>query len=318
MEVKSPLRIALIAGGVSAEREVSLKGARQIRAALKRLGYEVQEFDPQTDLARLVKEAYRLDCALLVLHGPFGEDGRMQGFLDMIGLPYQGSGVLGSAIAMDKHLAKTIYTANGIPTPGWRLLTRPVEEGDLQAIIESLGLPLMVKPKTQGSSIGMGIAWDVDGLKALVESAFEWDDELIVEEFIQGRELSVGVLEDFGDWTLPPIEIIPGDQYEFFDYEAKYSPGATQEVCPAPVDPDIEARARDLAKRAHSALGLSDYSRTDMLLTEDGSLLVIETNTIPGMTETSLLPQEAAVAGLGFDSLIDHLVKLAMKKRRAF
>ncbi len=318
MEVKSPLRIALIAGGVSAEREVSLKGARQIRAALKRLGYDVLEFDPQTDLARLVKEAYRLDCALLVLHGPFGEDGRMQGFLDMIGLPYQGSGVLGSAIAMDKHLAKTIYTANGIPTPGWRLLTRPVEEGDLQAIIESLGLPLMVKPKTQGSSIGMGIARDVDGLKALVESAFEWDDELIVEEFIQGRELSVGVLEDFGDWTLPPIEIIPGDQYEFFDYEAKYSPGATKEVCPAPVDPDIEARARDLAKRAHSALGLSDYSRTDMLLTEDGSLLVIETNTIPGMTETSLLPQEAAVAGLGFDSLIDHLVKLAMKKRRAF
>ena len=316
MEMKRPIRIALIAGGMSAEREVSLKGAVQIKGALLRLGYEVKEYDPQTDLNRLLKEANDFDCAFLSLHGPFGEDGRMQGFLDMIGLPYQGSGVLGSALAMDKHLAKTIYTANGIPTPKWRLVSSPVDEEELKMLIDSLGLPLMVKPRTQGSSIGMGIARDAGSLKALVKEAFKWDNDLLVEEFIEGREISVGVIEDFGEWSLPPIEIIPEEKYDFFNYEAKYSPGATKEVCPAPLPEHIKAKAKNLAKEAHRVLELAHYSRTDMLLTDKEELYVIETNTIPGMTETSLLPQEAAVAGLNFDALIDHLVRLALRERR--
>ncbi len=317
MEEKNSLNVALLAGGKSSEREVSLKGAEQVKGALLELGHRVYQYDPACDLERLLKEAPDLDCAFLVLHGAFGEDGRIQGFLDMIGLPYQGAGVMGSAMAMDKHISKTIYEGHGIPTPRWLLVQRGMREPSVEKIVDVLGLPIMVKPRTQGSSIGMGIARDEDDIQVRMEQAFEWDEFLILEQYIQGREISVGVLETFGDETLPPIEIVPGKEFEFFDYKAKYTPGATQEICPAPLEKALERQARDLAKKAHYALGLSDYSRTDMLLGDDGSLLVIETNTIPGMTATSLFPQEAKEAGLCFKDLVGFLLMLAFKKGKS-
>ena len=316
MKPKSPLNIALVAGGTSAEREVSLKGAKQVKEALLRLGHRVREYDPRDDgLVRLVQDGQGLDCAFLVLHGTFGEDGRIQGLLDMMGLPYQGAGVLGSALAMDKHIAKVMYERNGIPTPRWYLVSRDQGLQDPKGVALGLGgFPLMVKPRCEGSSIGMGVARDMDSLVSLVETALKWDEYAIIEEYIQGRELSCGVLEGWGDWTLPPIEIIPGEAHEFFDYNAKYTPGATKEICPAPVPTQVEEMARRLAKKAHEALCLKDYSRTDMIMAPTGELYVIETNTIPGMTETSLLPQEAKVAGLGFDELIAFLVDRALAK----
>ncbi|OCC14835.1 D-alanine--D-alanine ligase [Dissulfuribacter thermophilus] len=299
----------MIYGGKSAERDVSIAGARQVKRALLSLGYEVFEYDPLTDLKKIVEDADRLDGAFLVLHGAFGEDGRMQGFLDMLGIPYQGAGVLGSALSMDKHLSKTIYVANDIPTPQWSLIGKDFNKEGLNDLLGGLRLPLMVKPRKQGSSVGMGIANDIEGLKTIIDEAFKWDDWVILEEFIEGRELSVGVLEGYSPPVLPPVEIIPGEGYEFFDYEAKYTPGATKEVCPAPVPEEVAARAQDLALKAHRALCLKDYSRTDMILSETGELFVIETNTIPGMTETSLFPQEAKAVGLEFEALIAHLVE---------
>lgn len=307
--LKSTPRIALIYGGKSAERDVSIAGARQVKSALLSLGYEVLEYDPLTDLKKIVEDAEMLDGAFLVLHGAYGEDGRMQGFLDMLGIPYQGAGVLGSALSMDKHLSKTIYVANDIPTPKWSLIGKDFNKKSLNDLLDGLHLPLMVKPRNQGSSVGMGIANDIEGLKTIIDEAFKWDDWVILEEFIEGRELSVGVLEGHSPQVLPPVEIIPGKGHEFFDYEAKYTPGATKEICPAPVPEEVAARAQDLALRAHRALCLKDYSRTDMIYSEGGELFVIETNTIPGMTETSLFPQEANEVGLEFEALIAHLVE---------
>ena len=316
MESSRPLNIALLAGGISAERDVSLKGAKAVKEALIRLGHHVIDYDPREDLTRLAKEAAGLHCAFLLLHGAFGEDGRVQGFLDMIGLPYQGAGVLGSALAMDKHLTKVLYEKNGIPTPRWHLIHRENLLRGLDSVCKELDLPLMVKPRSQGSSIGMGMAKDIHSLEALVKEALSWDEYVIIEEYVQGRELSCGVLEGWGDWTLPPIEIIPSEEFEFFDYEAKYTPGATEEICPASIPAGVERQARKLARKAHEALLLADYSRTDMILAPSGRLYVIETNTIPGMTETSLLPQEARVAGLEFHELIAFLLDRALKKGR--
>lgn len=306
------LRLALLCGGRSAEREVSLAGAAEVEKALDSGRYEVHRYDPATDLGRLVAEARGLDVAFILLHGRYGEDGTIQGLLDLLDLPYQGSGVLGSALAMDKHLAKTVYGQAGIPTPLWAHLRRGTHV-DPGRIKERLGLPLMVKPVTQGSSVGMTKVVSVEGLVPALEQAWEWDERILVEAYVHGRELTGGVLGLEDLFPLPLVEIIPGERYAFFDYEAKYQPGATVEVCPAQVTEDVTRRGRDLAMAAHRALQLRGYSRTDMMLTKTGELFVLETNTIPGMTPTSLLPQAAQVAGLSFSQLLDRLLEIALE-----
>lgn len=306
------LRLALIAGGVSAEREVSLRGAAGVEQALNRDRYEVVRYDPATDLARIAADAANIDAAFILLHGVHGEDGTIQGFLDLLGIPYQGAGVLGSALAMDKNLAKVMYRLAGLPVAPWVM----VEPGDLRdsgRIESAVGLPCVVKPVRQGSSIGMSIVRTLDQLPAALELALRHDGEVMVEAFLKGRELTAGVLGNSELTALPLIEIIPDSRYDFFNYEAKYQPGATREVCPAPVSETVRARAQDYALRAHRSLQLRGYSRTDMILVGE-ELYLLETNTIPGMTPTSLLPQAAAEAGLPFAALLDRLIELALER----
>ena len=305
------IRLALIAGGISGEREVSLKGAAEVEKALDPSKYEVVRYDPATDLAKIAADADGLDAAFILLHGIHGEDGTMQGFLELLNIPYQGAGVLGSALAMDKNLAKTLYKLHGLPVAAWEMADRKHIE-DPAPLLAKLSLPLVIKPVRQGSSLGMSIVRQPEQLPAALETAFQHDSEVMVEEFIQGREITVGVIGNDELTPLPLIEIIPDARYDFFDYEAKYKPGATREVCPAEVDDRIREKAQQYGLIAHQALQLKGYSRTDMIVRGD-EFFILETNTIPGMTETSLLPQAAAEAGLDFGALLDRLIELAME-----
>lgn len=306
------IRLALIAGGTSDEREVSLRGAAGVEQALDADKYEVVRYDPATDLAKIAQDADHLDAAFILLHGVHGEDGTIQGFLDLLGIPYQGAGVLGSALAMDKNLAKTMYKLHGLPVAPWVM----VEPKDLEhpgRITDSLQLPCVVKPVRQGSSIGMSIVRTPEQLPAALRLALAHDSEVMVEEFIKGRELTVGVIGNAELTPLPLIEIIPDSRFDFFDYEAKYQPGASQEICPAQVSEQVRKKAQQYAMTAHKSLQLRGYSRTDMILAGE-ELYLLETNTIPGMTPTSLLPQAAAKAGLSFSALLDRLIALALEQ----
>ncbi len=308
----SRIRLALIAGGTSGEREVSLRGAAGVEQALNKDTYEVLRYDSATDLARLAADADKLDAAFILLHGLHGEDGTVQGMLELLGIPYQGAGVLGSALAMDKHLAKTMYRLHGLPVAAWEMATK-AHIAEPAPLLNKLTLPLVVKPVRQGSSLGMSIVRQAEQLSTALAKAFVHDSQVMVEEFIKGREITVGVLGNAELIALPLVEVIPDSRYDFFDYEAKYTPGATREVCPAEVDDTIRDTAQDYGIRAHKALQLRGCSRTDMIVREDGEIFLLETNTIPGMTPTSLLPQAAAQAGLDFPTLLDRLIELAME-----
>ncbi len=316
MTEKKKIRVALLAGGRSGEREVSLAGAAGFEAAIDREKYSLTRYDPKTDLVRIAQDADSIDVAFILLHGAYGEDGTMQGFLELLGIPYQGAGVLGSGLAMDKNMAKIVYREQGLPVARWYMAVE-ADKVDAAHILEKLSLPLVVKPIREGSSLGMSVAADLDSLQQGICLAYEHDSQVMVEEFIKGKEITVGVLGNEELLALPLIEIIPGDEFEFFDFKAKYEKGASKEICPADVDVVITRTAQKHAVDCHRALQLRGYSRTDMILAEDGQLYILETNTIPGMTPTSLLPQAAGVAGLDFTALIDRLLTLAMESSRA-
>ena len=306
------LTLALLSGGISSEREVSLNSGEQVYEALDKDKYDIRRYDPKTDLSRLIQEASQIDAALIILHGPFGEDGTVQGLLDLLNIPYQGSGVLGSALAMNKAATKQIYEKAGITVPPYVIYDRnDTVEGD--ACADKLGLPLVVKPVVGGSSVGMSIVKSVADLPDALQKAFEWDSAVMIEAYIEGTELTGGVMGNNELEAFPIIEIIPDKSHDFFDYEAKYTAGVTEEICPARIDEKLTRQAQSLAKQSHQALFCRGYSRTDMIL-KDGDLYVLETNTIPGMTATSLLPQAAQVAGYSFTRLLDRLIELGMEK----
>ncbi|MCB2228518.1 MAG: D-alanine--D-alanine ligase [Desulfarculaceae bacterium] len=309
-----PLKVALIMGGTSSERDVSLKSGKACLKAMAELPHSVSVFDPAEDLGRLVAEAKDFDVALVMLHGPGGEDGRLQGLLDLVGLPYQCAGVLGCALAMDKPRAKELFRAANIPVAEDRVFRRGVDHDPAWSILRELELPLVIKPAREGSSFGISLVYREDELAPALEKAFAKDRVVLAERLMVGRELTAGVIGNRELTALPLVEIIPGGEHEFFDFEAKYTPGASREVCPAEVDPETTARVQELGIAAHRALGLRGYSRTDFILTDEGPF-ALETNTIPGMTETSLLPQAAAAAGMSFASLIDRLLELALEDR---
>ncbi len=306
------IRVALLAGGRSSEREVSLKGAVQVEKALDPRKFMVTRYDPATDLAILAQDALSIDVAFILLHGLYGEDGTVQGFLDLLGVPYQGSGVLGSAMAMDKNLAKIMYRLHGLPVAEWEM-ARPEDVKTPERLLERLHLPLVIKPVRAGSSLGMSIAMTVEELATGIKTAYKHDSQVMVEQFVKGREITGGVLGNEDLTALPLVEIIPNKEFLFFDYTAKYQPGASRELCPAPISEELREKAQQLALAAHRALQLRGYSRTDMILTEEGDLYILETNTIPGMTPTSLLPQAAAVYGLDFPALLERLIELALQ-----
>lgn len=306
------IRLALLSGGVSSEREVSINSGKQVFNALDKDKYDISLYDPKTDLKQLVIDADEIDAALIILHGPFGEDGTVQGLLDLLDIPYQGAGVLGSSMAMNKLVAKRLYEGAKVPTPNY-LSFSMTDKIDSANIAGVLGLPVVVKPACAGSSVGMTIVKETTGLENAIKLGFEHDDCVIIEKYIKGIELTCGVLGNDTLEALPVIEIIPGEGHDFFDYKAKYEAGETTEICPARIDDTITNKVQELAIKAHQSLFLKGYSRTDMILSNN-ELSVLETNTIPGMTATSLYPQSAQVAGYSFTELLDKLIQLSIKE----
>ncbi|MCF8034937.1 MAG: D-alanine--D-alanine ligase [Desulfarculaceae bacterium] len=307
------LKVALIMGGTSSEREVSLASGGACAKAMRELPHQVEVFDPATDLPRLVDKARDFDVALVMLHGPGGEDGRLQGLLDLLGLPYQCAGVLGCALAMDKPRAKELFRAAGIPVARDLVLRRGQDPDPAGRVLDQLGLPVVIKPAREGSSFGISLVHARGELPPALDKAFGKDQVVLAERLLQGRELTAAVLGNRELTALPLVEIIPGESHQFFDFEAKYTPGASREVCPAEVDSETTALVQKLGLEAHRALGLKGYSRTDFILTDQGPF-ALETNTIPGMTETSLLPQAAAAAGMSFAQTLDRLLELALEE----
>lgn len=309
---RKKLRVALLAGGKSAEREVSLKSGEQVFRTLDKERYEVLRYDPLGDLPRLAHDAAGIDVALIILHGRLGEDGTIQGFLDLLDIPYQGSGVLGSALAMNKVLSKQLYSQAGLPVAPFMVLDRTLAQ-PTSMVLDELGLPVVVKPEHEGSSIGLSIVRNAEQFPKALADAWQFDRRCLVEKFIPGVEITGGVLGNDALEALPLIEIVPGAEHEFFDYSAKYTPGASEEICPARLNLALTATAQEYARSAHQALCCRGYSRTDMIVS-DREVFVLETNTIPGMTETSLFPQAAAAAGMSFSALLDRLIELALEK----
>ncbi len=309
------LTIALLAGGISSEREISLQSGDQVYEALDKKKFDVIRYDPKTDLNRLVAEAPSIDAALIILHGPYGEDGTVQGLLDLLDIPYQGSGVLGSAIAMNKLVSKQLYERFGLPVPPYIVIQHD-DAIDPEEYIERFGIPLVVKPVKGGSSVGVSIVKSKESLKNAVDEAFTYDDTVLIESYIDGIELTGGVIGNKNLEALPIIEIIPDKEHEFFDYEAKYTAGIIREICPARIDEDLTVKAQTYAKMAHSSLFCKGYSRTDMIL-KKREIYIIETNTIPGMTATSLLPLAAGAAGIGFSQLLDRLIELSIEEHKS-
>jgi D-alanine-D-alanine ligase len=262
-------------------------------------------------LGDLVKERDWIDLAFVLLHGKYGEDGRMQGMLDILGIPYVGSGVLASAMALNKRVAKGVYREQGLRVPQ-HVVLRQGERYSRENIMERLGEATVVKPVAEGSSLGASVCQDEEGLAIAIQGAFEFDDEVLVEEYLPGSEITCCVLGNRELEVLPLIEIVPDSSYRFFDYDAKYTEGATQEICPASVSESVVKEAQGAAKAAHLALGCRDWSRTDMIVMED-VIYVLETNTIPGMTKNSLFPLAARTAGWSFSDLLDRLVALAVE-----
>jgi len=305
------LRIAVIAGGWSKEREVSLKSGRAVYDALDRRRYEVEFYDPKEDLKRLIDERDRIDLAFILLHGRYGEDGAIQGFLKILGIPFVGSGVLSSSISLNKAISKILYRDAGLDVADWILL----KKGDFidpDNIINTLGTELVIKPVSEGSSIGISISKDRESLIKGLKQAFLYDEEVIVERYIKGREVTCCVLGNESLEALPPIEIVPDKRYKFFDYEAKYTPEATKEICPAPLSEELTQRVKEIAIKAHRVLRCKVWSRTDMII-GDEKIYVLETNTIPGMTETSLVPLAARTAGLSMSELLNRILELAIE-----
>ena len=330
------MRVTVLTGGATAERTVAFASASQIVAALRSREHDVHVVDTCTGLLDDAEEANVLggavgttppsvaeleeqerkmlseglaelavirgsDVLFLALHGGAGEGGTLQAILDVIGVPYTGSGQLGSALAMDKDLSKRLFRAAGVPVPAWFMA--PVAPEDVKT---GLGWPVIVKPSKQGSSVGLTLVRKPAELDAAVELARRYDDEVMVEQFIPGRELTVGVL---GDVPLPVGEIVP--KHELFDYESKYTPGMSVETFPAAIATRLARQLQEYALVAHRALKLGGYSRIDFRVSPDDDIFCLEANSLPGMTRTSLYPQAARAAGIEFPEMCEQICKLA-------
>jgi D-alanine-D-alanine ligase len=337
-KMSDSMKVAVVLGGTNEERNVSLATGRAVVGALRERGHEVVAVDPAHGavppeeesrmlggavgadppgleaLARLGSSAVgaaladlpavrRADVVFLALHGEFGEDGTVQGLLDLAGVPYTGSGCLGSAVAFDKRISKELFAHLGVPTPAWTRAAAPPDE-----IVERLGLPLVVKPSSGGSTVGLTVVRADHELPAAIELAARYDDDVLCEAFIPGRELTVAVLD--GE-ALPPVEIIPS--HEIYDYECKYTDGMSRYEAPADLSSDETARLQDLAVLAYRALRQTSYGRVDFRRADDGSFWCLEANSLPGLTSTSLVPKAAAAAGIEFSELCERIASAAFR-----
>jgi D-alanine-D-alanine ligase len=303
-------RVAVVMGGPSTEREVSIASGQVVLAAVERLGYEARSLDFDGRFVEAMT-AFAPDVVFNALHGPGGEDGTIQGILDWLHVPYTGSDLRGCALAMDKHLTKKLMSAEGLPTPAWD--TFDFEGGTLPLLPGSLNLPLVVKPRNEGSSAGVSLVRTHEEWSRTMVAISETRATILAEEYIDGREFSCGVLFES---ALPVIEILPQGR-DFYDYEAKYSAGGSRHEVPAHIDHDLAHRLQMLALSTHRLIGLRDYSRTDFIVTGAGRPYILEINALPGMTATSLFPDECAAAGITFDALVDQLIRAALDRGRA-
>jgi len=301
MDPESLGKVAVLFGGKSAEREVSLKSGNAVLAALKRSGVDAHAFDPAVEnLHALRDEGY--ERAFIALHGRYGEDGTVQGALELLGIPYTGSGVLASALGMDKWRTKLVWQAGGLPVPEYLL----VDEGsDWEAVARQLGLPLFVKPANEGSSVGIGKAKSAGQLQAAYREAAKHDRLVIAERYIGGGEYTVAIL---GDAALPAIKVEPAS--EFYDYEAKYLRDDTRYLCPCGLSAEREAEMQRLAQQAFRLIGGQGWGRVDFLMDEAGKAWLLEVNTSPGMTDHSLVPMAARQAGISFEQLVLRVLEM--------
>ncbi|CAG0124868.1 D-alanine-D-alanine ligase [Rhodocyclaceae bacterium] len=295
-------KVAVLYGGRSAEREVSLKSGAAVLAALQKSGVDAHGFDPAVqDLHALLDEGYQR--AFIALHGRFGEDGTVQGALELMGMPYTGSGVLASALAMDKWRTKLVWQAAGLPVPAYELLAA---DSDFDAVAARLGLPLFVKPANEGSSVGISKVKQASALRAAYEEAARHDKLVLAEAFVGGGEYTAAIL---GSRALPIIKIEPAN--EFYDYEAKYLRNDTRYLCPSGLAEEPEAEMQRLAQRAFALIGGTGWGRVDFLMDASGRPYLLEINTSPGMTDHSLVPMAARQAGMSFEQLVLQILELS-------
>jgi len=295
------MKIGVLLGGLSREREISLRTGKAIRKALVEKGYTACCIDVGRDIAeKLMKE--KIEIAFIALHGRYGEDGTIQGMLELMGIPYTGSGVLASALCLHKIMAKKILLHENIPTPPFEFLKR--EEVEKEALGKiSLPLPLVVKPAREGSTIGISIVRREEELPRALKEAGKYDEEILIEAFMKGKEITVGILNDI---PLPIIEIAP--RSGFYDYHSKYTKGETEYIIPARILREKYLHAQEISLRAFQALGCSGCARVDLMTDEEGNPFVIDVNTMPGMTETSLLPKAAEFVGISFGELAERIL----------
>ncbi len=321
-------RIGVLMGGPSAEREISLKSGKAVYESLKQSGIEVIAIDIKTDdikeNIRLI-ELHKINCAFLALHGRFGEDGQIQQILDDLKLPYTGSDVGASRLAMDKIASHKVFMACGLNVPRYEVIEKPADPSPAKAGSgcpslfgrkspggQNFKFPLVVKPAACGSSVGLSIVDKEDELAKALELAFNFDERALIEEYISGREVTVGILDE---QALPVIEIVP--KKRFFDYEAKYQPGMTDYIVPAKLEDEVIRQLKLAALKAHRVLDCFGCCRVDMILRDDNAAFILEVNTIPGLTQTSLLPKAAKVAGIDFAKLCIKLIQLAYEKAQS-
>lgn len=304
-------KVLVLLGGTSSEREISLKSGKAVADGLKAAGYEVEILDINKDnLAEIPK--IKPDVVFNALHGQNGEDGRIQAYLDMLEMPYTGSGMVASVIGMNKILTKKILSCENIPTAEYIILTKEsfVAE-DAPQIIKKLGLPIVVKAAMQGSSIGTYIVKNEGRLVSAINDAFAYDEEVLAEKFIAGTEVTAALLGNENPVVLPIIEIT--SENEFYDFESKYTPGMCHHIIPARITKTAEAKVKEISRQVYKVIGCRGFARVDFIVDDNDNPWVLEINTIPGMTEMSLVPDAAKAAGMSFVELVDQIVKLALK-----
>jgi D-alanine-D-alanine ligase len=305
--MKRTAKIVVVMGGNSAEREISIRSGAGTMQALQTLGYDASSLDYDERFVEAIRER-KPDVVFNALHGPGGEDGHVQALLEYLAVPYTGSGLEASSLSMDKHLTKKLLAAEGLPTAAWDLFD--LSGGTLPLLPGSLDLPLVVKPRFEGSSAGVAIVRTHEQWTAAMLSASKSYSQILAEEYVDGREFTCAVL---GEEALPIVEIV-ANRSEFYSFESKYEPGGSTHVVPAHVDEDLAARLQMLALSAHRLLGLRDYSRTDFIVSRDLRPYVLEINSLPGLTPTSLFPDACASVGITFEALIDRLVGYALAR----
>lgn len=303
-------RVAVVMGGSGAEREISISTGTGVMRALQALGYEARALDYDPSFVDAVRKLAP-DVVFNALHGPGGEDGHVQAVLELFGIPYTGSGVEAAALAMDKHLTKKLLSAEGLPTAAWDLFD--LSGGTLPLLPGSLDPPLVIKPRFEGSSAGVTIVRTHEQWTAAMIAAARTFPQVLAEEYIEGREFSCGVL---GEEALPIVEIV-ANRDGFYSYDAKYAPGGSTHLIPAPIDDDLAARLQMLALSTHRLIGLRDYSRTDFIVSNEGRPYILEINTLPGLGPTSLVPDACNAVGIKFDALIGRLVGYALARADA-